>query len=319
MFAEDSSVAAAGNDGAIKYEIVRKSNKFSRGIMASKNIWDGRVINLLLTKIHAYDDDFFPYEIPITDVLGKAYGGSQLKELVSSVRGLMSRPITIHESKTRIATYNIFSKCVIDTQKGVLELCFHPDLKQHLLELKEFYTKFYYEEFRNLNSIYSQNMYELLKSWQSEREVVIRLAELHEKLTTPISLRKNFKDFRRRVLEPAHREILGNPNSSIWFDWEEIKRGRGGKVESIRFVFSRELAAKMEKNRTPLDEHHEMQKTTNACFARHRERGVKCIPKMSTSKCKFCCERGMMFAETLKQAHAGEMSDAGSVQTSLLL
>lgn len=292
------------NDGSsIKYEIIRKSNKLSRGIMVSKSVWDGRIINLLLTKIHAYDEDFFPYEIPITDVLGRSYGGSQLKELVASVRGLMSRPITIQENKDRTANYSIFSKCVIDTQKGVLELCFHPDLKPHLLELKEFYTKFYYEEFRSLNSIYSQNIYELLKSWQSANEVVIKLSDLHEKLTTPVSFRKNFKDFRRRVLEPARREILGNPNSSIWFDWEEIKRGRGGKVESIRFVFSRELAAKFEKNRDPIDIHHEMQKQTNACFTRHRERGVKCVPKMNTAKCKFCCERGMMFAESLKTSN----------------
>ena len=57
-------------------------------------------------------------------------------------------------------------------------------------------------------------------------------------LDAPESLRKNFKEFRRRVLEKAHKDITGL--TSLQYEWEPVKKGRA--VVAVRFIFSRRRA-----------------------------------------------------------------------------
>ena len=55
---------------------------------------------------------------------------------------------------------------------------------------------------------------------------------------------KQFFDFKKRVLEPARLELLEKTGKS--FSWEAIKRGRGGKVVGVQFVFDGEVEEKKE-------------------------------------------------------------------------
>ena len=145
----------------------------------------------------------------------------------------MSRVIVINNGKNW-SMYNLFSKCSLDSQKGTLEICFHPDLKEHYLQLNQ-YIKYNLIEFMLLPSIYSQRIFEFLKSWDDKKETVIELKELHEMLDTPKALRAKYKDFRVRVLDKAHKDILKFTN--IYYTWEPIKRGRA--VYAIKFIFGK--------------------------------------------------------------------------------
>ena len=57
-------------------------------------------------------------------------------------------------------------------------------------------------------------------------------------LDAPESLRKNFKELRRWVLEKAHKDITGL--TSLQYEWEPVKKGRA--VVAVRFIFSRRRA-----------------------------------------------------------------------------
>jgi plasmid replication initiation protein len=278
-------------------ELVKKSNALIRAQWTIKSVLEPRIVAILASKVHKDDVDFKIYEVPISDILGPKYGGENAKELVTVVDNIMGRVLTIRESDTRVHKYNVFSRCTIDTKKGVLELRFDADLKPHYLQLHANFTEYKLAEFMSLPSVYSQRIYEFLKSWDDKPEVIADMEDLHNMLDTPKSLRENFKAFRVRVLEKAHKDIVEREGSTLWFDWEPIKRGRGGKVAAVRFTFSETRAQEFKKNQPPPDErfvHQQLQRQSNACFERLAKRGQSCTPNFKSEKCKFCAARGRM-------------------------
>lgn len=283
--------------------IIKKSNALVRCHWEIESVWEPRLVALLASKVNVHDEDFHIYEIPVIEVLGPNYSGEALKELANVVDRVMSRVLTIHDNDGRGWTkYNVFSRCRYKSRKGVLELGFNPDLKPHYLNLKKRFTQYNLAEFMSLPSIYSQRLYEILKSWDDKSEIEIAIEELCEMLSVPNAYRKNFYEFRRRVLEQAHKDIVEREGSSLWFDWEPIKSGRAGKVTAIHFVLDWSKAQEMAKNQ-PTNElfiHVKLQRESNRCFERiviHGQR--KCTPKPKTAKCKFCLERGRMYAQKI--------------------
>lgn len=212
---------------------VKKSNALARARWSPDSIWEPRLVALLASQIKAGDTDFQTYEIRLVDILGKDPGGENYKNLKEAVYKAMSRVIVINNGKDW-SMYNLFSKCSLDSQKGTLEICFHPDLKEHYLQLNQ-YIKYNLVDFMLLPSIYSQRLFEFLKSWDDKKETVIELNELHKMLDTPKSFRESYKDFRRFVLEKAHKDIL--EFTDIYYTWEPIKTGRA--VSMIKFMFGK--------------------------------------------------------------------------------
>lgn len=212
---------------------VKKSNALARARWSPDSVWEPRLVAMLAAQIKAGDTDFQTYEIRLIDLLGKEPGGKDYKELKEAVCKAMSRVITINDDKGW-SMYNLFSKCRLDSNKGTLEICFHPDLKDHYLQLKQ-YIKYNLVEFMLLPSTYSQRLFEFLRSWADRKEVAIDLKELHEMLNTPQSLRKDFRNFRVRVLQKAHKDIT--EKTSLYYEWEAIKNGRA--FSEIKFTFAK--------------------------------------------------------------------------------
>jgi plasmid replication initiation protein len=282
-------------------EIVKKSNALIRSYWTVESVLEPRIVAVLASKVRRDDEDFKVYRVPVFEVLGKDAGGRDYKEIEHVVDRIMGRVLTIRESLTRVHKYNVFNKCTIDTKEMILELGFHPDLKPHYLQLKERFTQYSLAEFMSLPSIYSQRLYEILKSWSDKPEITIEINDLFEMLDVPKSLRSDFRNFRLRVLEKAHKDIVERDGSSLWFDWEPIKKGRNGKVEAVRFVFSESRAQELSKNQPPPDEvfiHQQLQRQSNGCFERLAKRGVECAPRLKTEKCRFCTTRGRMASRT---------------------
>ena len=294
-------------------KIVKKSNALVRAHWNIESVWEPRLVNTVASKIRMDDEDFHTYTIPLKEITepGKRLGGKDYAELVAAVERLMSRPIKIQESPTAISIYNIFAKCKIDAEKRTVTVCFHPDLKPHFLNLKERFTKISLAEFMSLPSTYSQRLFEILKSWDDKSEVEISLESLYEMLDIPASYRANFLNFRRRILEQAHKDVVEREGSSLWFDWEPIKSGRAGKVVAIRFVFNWKKAQDMEKNQ-PTDEVFitaKLQQGSNRCFERVVIRArKKCTPKPKTPRCQFCLKRGRMAAQQIVEENQGKLN-----------
>lgn len=228
-------------------EIVKKSNALARARWTAASVWEPRLVAMLASKVHPDDTDFQVYEIPVAELIDKAEkapSGRTYQELAAIMDSAMSRIITIKEGdKGGWVKYNVFSRCRYNPEKGVLELRFDPDLKPHYLNLQRNFAQYSLLEYLMLPSIYSQRIFEILKSWCNKPEVVIPLSELLDMLNVPESFRRNFKDFRRRVLEKAHQDI--HNKTSFFFSWEPITKGRA--VVAVRFSFVKRLAAAREK------------------------------------------------------------------------
>ena len=217
--------------------------------------------------------------------------------------------MTIRESHTRICYYNLFSKCAIDSGKGILEMRFDPDLKPHFLQLKAHFTQYSLTEFLSLSSVYSQRLYEILKSYSSQNYVDLTLDELYKALDVPVSHKKDFGNFRRLVLEQADKDIV-KANLSLQYRWEPIKSGRGGKVTAIRFSFGGDKALREGDDEELI--RARLAKLSSSCYFGLMKRKVECTPKPTKSaKCKYCVEHGNMSLKLrAKKGRAAPISGA---------
>ena len=227
--------------------IVKKSNAITRARWQPESIWEPRIVALVASKVRESDEDFQTYKIPVSELVGTSdenLSGYQYQEIAKSIAHLGKATIRIEGNKPRnFRQYNIFAMC--GYEDGNLIAGFHPDLKPHFLQLKEQFTAYNLFEFLTLPSSYSQRLFEILKSWANTPEFIISVAELHEMLNTPPSFQADFRQFRTRVLEKAHKDI--QEKTSLRYEWEPVKVGRS--VEKIRFTFGpgRRAIAETEK------------------------------------------------------------------------
>lgn len=229
-------------------ELVKKSNAIARARWQPRSVWEPRIVALVASKVRVDDEAFQTYRIPVTELTGTSdenLGGYQYQEIRKSIEHLGKATIRIQGKKPyNFRQYNIFAMC--GYEDGYLIAEFHPDLKPHFLNLKEQFTEYSLMQFLMLPTSYSQRIFEFLKSWSNTPEVIISVDELHEALNTPPSFRADFKAFRTRVLEKAHKDIL--THTSLRYEWEAVRVGRA--VERIRFTFNggRRAIAKKEQD-----------------------------------------------------------------------
>jgi plasmid replication initiation protein len=213
-----------------------KKNAIAMAKWQPENIWEPRIVALVASKVSTTDEDFSIYKIPIKELLDKNsdFTLTQYNEITKSIYNLRKATIRITDSTPyNFRQYNIFIMC--GYENGFLVAQFHPALKPHFLTLSSQFTAYKLFEYLVLPSTYSQRLFELLHALSSKKTVEIPLQEMHELLSTPKFMRKNFKDFRVRVIEKAKKDI--REKTGLDFDWEPIKQGRA--VASVRFIFNK--------------------------------------------------------------------------------
>jgi plasmid replication initiation protein len=222
-------------------EIVKKSNAIARARWQPESIWEPRIVALVASKVREDDEDFLTYRIPVAELTGVSdenLCGNQYRDIAKAIGHLGKATLRIQGNKPRnFRQYNIFAMC--GYEDGYLIAGLHPDLKPHFLHLKSQFTAYNLMEYLTLPSAYSQRMFEFIKSWSNAPEVLISVVELHEMLNTPESFRKDFRQFRTRVLAKAHKDITAN--TSLRYEWEVVKKGRS--YVSVRFIFGLERKA----------------------------------------------------------------------------
>ena len=214
-------------------EIVKMSNALARARWHVESVYEPRLVALVASRVRMDDTDFYDYEIQIKELIGTAADGRTYKLVADVVDGLLGRIVTMTKEHGGFAKCTIFSYCEYDPEKGIIKAHFDPAMKPHYLELKKRFTEYNLLEFMALPSVYSQRIFEILKSWQDQPEVTIAIVELYEMLNVPDSLRKDFKDFRRRVLEKAHSDIT--ERTSFHYTWEAVKKGKAVTAVTFRF------------------------------------------------------------------------------------
>ena len=167
---------------------------------------------------------------------------------------------------------------------GVLKLYYEPKATKFILNLKSNFTKINLDVYKNLQTIYAMRLYEIFKSqlYRAESFVFhynildlkfdIGMIETNSKANNAICkkgmtiqeiLDNKYIDEKKvlykdtwsftNVIGNAIREI--NDVTDIWVDYDLIKKGRGGKLTSVKFIVtSKNNIKRLEEGGKPTDD-----------------------------------------------------------------
>ena len=213
-------------------QLVVKSNELIQKSRFNLSTSEQKIILYLISKIKPSDTEFHEYEFSVADfcrICGiSSQSGSVHSAVKQSVKTLADKSFWIKQDDNTEVLLRWLQHAKIES--GRIHIQIDQNMKPYLLQLKEKFTKYELIYTLAFKSQFSIRLYEILKSYQWRREVVLPLDEL--KTSMFAENYKNFKDFRNRVLEVALREI--NQYSDIDVTYEPITKGR--KTVSLRFT-----------------------------------------------------------------------------------
>jgi len=216
----------------IKNALVVKSNNLVEAF-SGMSTNECKIIALLISKIKKDDNNFNIQSITVNefnellDIKGtKTYNYMKVFE-----KELLKKMVTVSFDNGDRLNVNWFQYSKYISKNATLELCFNSYLKEHLLALKENYTKYLLENICQLNSSYTIQLYEILKQYQKIGYRVINISDLKYMLGI-MGGYKLYADFKKRILLPAQSEI--NTKTDIEFEFIEIKKGKS--VVDIKFI-----------------------------------------------------------------------------------
>lgn len=117
--------------------------------------------------------------------------------------------------------------------EGWVELDWFHEVVPHLFGLRNAFTSYKLRQASALRSKHSWRLFELLQSWQDTGLYQPTIEEFCLAMDVPDSYRINFKEVRRRVIEPAVKELIQKNNMLI--TWTTQNAGR--KVIGLEFKF----------------------------------------------------------------------------------
>lgn len=193
---------------------------------------------------------------------------SAYREVKKAVSGVRKRYVRFWEQNETGKEYEIdvnwTTKAKYADSEGWIELSLNGDLNPMLFELKSHFTSYKLNRAGALRSLYAWRLFELLMQFKRTGFLKIALDEFHHAMESAGSYRKDFGAARRKIIEPAVKEIRKKDGLKV--TWKTIKTGR--KVTSLEFKFpveqQRELfkidTAFIEKNARPGETYKQAEK-----------------------------------------------------------
>ena len=116
-----------------------------------------------------------------------------------------------------------FSQITLQETSVIFE--WNPEMKDDLIGLKSKYTAYLANDYLKLSSVYSQNLYEQMKSYErmpNRPQITFTIDDLHRIMQTQkIKTYKNFNQFKTRCIERAIDDI--NEKTDIFVEFETVK------------------------------------------------------------------------------------------------
>ncbi|MBT7350172.1 replication initiation protein [candidate division WWE3 bacterium] len=159
---------------------------------------------------------------------------SPYRVLCDASKSLLSKVITEPESEQKNRkSYQWCMRAEYVPGEAKVLLTIHPDVMPHLFYLRQQFTTYKLKETANLRSLNSWRLWELLQQFKKTGWLDITVDDFHESMETSPSIRTNFSLLRKKVIEPAIKEL--EEKNSVKIAFETKKTGR--KITSITFHF----------------------------------------------------------------------------------
>ena len=243
--------------------LVAKSNQIAQISRYNFSVAEQRAIAYicsLIGPVEKEEDSEFQLEytfniLEYARICGIEQGGKFYNEVKAILKNLHDKSmwLTLPDGSEKIVSW--LATATISSKSGLIKIELDKNLVPYLFDLKNKFLSYGLKNILNMKSQYSIRIYELLRSHHDMRisqidkrnEVerdgspqkttwIIDLDELKKTLMVDsIKTYDNFKDFRKKVLEVAQKEINALTDTSIYF--EPITKGR--KVVKIKFSIVR--------------------------------------------------------------------------------
>lgn len=193
-----------------------------------------------------------PGEVPRTKITAAEYAktfevdlDTAYDQLQSAAKQLYNRSITFYEPAWKrngkpLPPTKVQMRWVgqVHYQKGEgwVELYWWPKLLPHLTGLKRQFTSYQLQQASALRSAYSWKLLELLMRFESTGWAEYTIEDFAASMDATEKQRENFANIRRKIIEPAVKELTEKDGWLI--QWQPIKAGR--KVKALRFTFMRD-------------------------------------------------------------------------------
>ena len=168
-------------------------------------------------------------------------GNDYYQRMLDMTRDFASRVFEIKQPNGELHRIPVLS--IIKYKKGSVELKVNDQLAPYLLDLKSKFTKYSLQEALSFKSGFSMRLYQLLAQYQYKQEVEFSLEKLRFCLNVDDGKLQRFFDFKKRVLEPARKEI--NEKSTLRFEYKEIRKYKQ-KVIAIKFIITQPIQSQLD-------------------------------------------------------------------------
>ncbi len=214
--------------------LIVKANEIIQKARYDLSVSELKLISFIFSKVKPTDKEFCRYEFSINDycrILGiEENNGMNYKYIKQTAEQIENKGfwLTLEDGKETFVRW--INKTWINPGSGKIEVRLDEDIQRFIIGLISDYTQYSLLYVLPMKSSYSMRVYELLKSYAYQKTYTFDTDQLKRQLGVSEHY-KNFKDFRKCVLEVATKEI--NLYTDLEVSWEPITKGR--KVIQVKF------------------------------------------------------------------------------------
>ena len=170
----------------------------------------------------------------LLDLLHLSDGGDNYKMIREQTEDFFANCLVTFTDGSKHIGLMYFENFIYDEDTNIISFKWSESIKPYLTELNDCFTKYLQGNFLLLKSKRSQVLYELMKSYQSQKFITISVGDLKKKLNANKPSYEKFKYFNDHVLKKALKEINGV--TDIVVSVKPIKQGRN--IVSLNFTIT---------------------------------------------------------------------------------
>ena len=262
-----------------RQEMVSRSNVLIES-KSSTSLFERKLLNIAIAKAVIEDGELIA-RVTTKDVKNYLHisGNSIYTRLRDASKETLGHVVSIEdEGKENFIMFNVVNKC--EYRDGVFTTRFTKEMKPHIYNLKKDYTRMSLDVLCSFKSLFTTRIYEILRTQYyrfekeasdeiivprppkapyslSELKFTLNVVDANASKTVKRLVEQgrfdeaieeikdasfeDWRNFRRKVLEVAKKELEESNYSEICFDYEPVKSGKGGKVTGIRFKVRKNL------------------------------------------------------------------------------
>ena len=216
------------------------------GANSDMKLMELRLYTELLSFKHSEEPEKLVYHIPyeaVTNSTGRQADKNLARDYMRLTKAFQKRVFDLDREfmKTHFGErypVSIVPFPRIRYEEKMFEISIEPYFKQILIKLELGFTKGDIQILRGFKHTYSHRLYWIIRQNQwRKNNLTLELEELKELLGCPGKYAR-YNNFRKDVIEPVKEEFTG---TWVEFDYQPVRRGRGGAVKAITFIFKDDM------------------------------------------------------------------------------